>query len=140
MLSAAWIYFREQPKLVCRLITFIASAFVLYAIIDHPGAGVAFNRFTDIYLIGLAAALFLAIRLTRKNQFHLDNQDYLVLLIVALAPVMPLDLGDGTTLARDALRLAVLLYVCELIANKGRGARSVVNLAGIGSLVLLGFS
>ncbi|MFU8816868.1 MAG: MraY family glycosyltransferase [Pseudomonadales bacterium] len=140
LLSAFWMYFGYQPKLVCRLITFTASAFVVYMLLEHPEAGGAFNWLIDAYLLAIAGALFLAVRMTRKSLFHLDNQDYLVLLIVALASVLPLQWMDGGAMARVVLRLAVLLYVCEYIATKGRNTRPLLNACALGSLIVLGLS
>lgn len=145
VLSAFWMYFRREPKLVSRVIGFTASAFVVYLFVEFPDPGQWLNRVADAYLIGLAGALFLAIRMTRSSHFHLDNQDYLVLLIVALASLLPLQWVeslwvDGTSVARVALRLVVLLYVCEYIATKGRMTRPLLNAFGLGTLCILGLS
>jgi UDP-GlcNAc:undecaprenyl-phosphate GlcNAc-1-phosphate transferase len=138
VLAVAWLYFREQPAFVSRLICFTASAFVVYGFLFHTGVRPVFNLAADVYIAGLAVALFLAIRMTRRSLFHLDNQDYLVLLIVALVPFLPLAEFDGTLVARVVLRLAVLLYACEFVITKGGKTKWIINGAGIGSLVMMG--
>ncbi len=140
LLATVWIYLDSQPKLVARLITFTASAFAVYIGSSDPENGKVFGWAMDAYLLVLAAALLLAIRMTRRSLFHLDNQDYLVLLIVALAPFIPLESLDGGGVARAVLRLVVLLYVCEYIATKGRKTRTFANVAGLGSLAVIGTS
>jgi len=137
-LSVAWVFFRAHPEFVSRLICFTASAFAVYGFLFNDNIRPVFNLFVDAYIGVLAIVLLLAIRLTRKSLFHLDNQDYLVLLIVALVPFLPLQQFDGTLVARIALRLAVLLYACEFVITKGDRTKAVINGAGIGSLVLVG--
>lgn len=136
LLGAAWLYFRDNPTFVCRLITFVAAVFIVYVSLVAASQPV-FNLLADLYIAGLAAALMLAIRMTRRDLFHLDNQDYLVLFIVAAVPFLPFDEFDGIQVARVALRFAVLLYACEYVASKGQGSRLLLNVCGIGSLLLL---
>lgn len=75
------------------------------------------------YLFILAAVLALAIRMTRREQFRLDTQDLLVLLLVLCVPVLPLEALGRFAVGEVALRLAVLMYSCEFLIGRtgGRG-------------------
>lgn len=138
LLTAAWIYFRDNPTFVCRLICFFSAIAVIYGSQFQAAPEPTLQVVGDAFVIGLGVALAFAIRMTRKTLFHLDNQDYLVLFIIAVVPFLPLPGLDGSQATRVALRLAVVLYACEYVASKGGGSRWVINGAGLASLALLG--
>jgi UDP-GlcNAc:undecaprenyl-phosphate GlcNAc-1-phosphate transferase len=139
-LGAAAIWFRGNPEFVGRLVTFVVAAFALYGFLFGLAERPELNLAIDAYFVLLALLLALAIRVTRKSQFHLDTQDYLVLFIVAVVPFLPIAEFDGLVMARAVLRAAVLLYACEYVVTKGGGSRWLLTGAGIVSLAILGFS
>ena len=124
---------------VTRLTCFTAIAFLVYGLLGNSSADSTSVLAVDLYLVAMAAALFLAIRVTRKERFALDNQDYLVLLVVVLAPLVLLEQFDGTMITRSVLRLAILVYACEYVASKGRHTRPVLNATAIIGLLTMGF-
>ena len=120
----------ENMALVSRLTCFTVTAFLVYGLFGDAGANSQQNLAIDLYLVSVAAALFLAIRVTRKHRFRLDNQDYLVLLLVGLAPLVLLEQFEGAMITRSVLRLAILVYACEYVASKGRHTRPALERGG----------
>jgi UDP-GlcNAc:undecaprenyl-phosphate GlcNAc-1-phosphate transferase len=139
-LGVAAIWFRRQPEFVGRLVAFVVTAFVVYGFLLETDARPVANLLVDAYLVTLAALLMLAIRMTRKTQFHLDTQDFLVLFIVAVVPFLPIGQFDDLLVARVTLRALVLLYACEYIVTKGGGTRWLLSVVGIASLAFIGLS
>jgi UDP-GlcNAc:undecaprenyl-phosphate GlcNAc-1-phosphate transferase len=140
VLGVGWIGLRAYPAFAARLASFTAVAFALYGFATEIAPHSTVNVAIDVFLLTLAALLVLAIRMTRNDVFHLDTQDYLVLFIVAVVPFLPLQDFDNLLVARVVLRLVVLLYVCEYVVSRGRGARALLTAVSIGSLTVLGFT
>ena len=74
----------------------------------------------DMLLMGLVLMLVLAIRTTRREQFRLDTQDILVLLILLAAPLLNIGSGDGSDNIGVIIRLAVLLYAAEFLIGRAK--------------------
>lgn len=72
----------------------------------------------DTFLVVLAFILALSIRTTRREQFRLDNQDLLVLIMLLVAPLIASGGGDSEAVARAVVRLAVVLYAAEFVISK----------------------
>lgn len=131
--------FRHIPQFVARLACYSASVFVIYLFTQAQVAQTAVIT-VNIYLALLVAFLVLAIRMTRREDFRLDTQDLLVLLIVLIIPQLPFETLSANSIGEIALRLAVLMYSCEFLLGRSDGQSKVLLYASITSLVVIGLS
>ena len=138
IIAIAWIALRKNMVIVTRIVCYLACPLAIYCVLLGSNSA-AQTMWMDITVVFLGAMLALAIRVTRKSQFHLDSQDYLILLIVAIAPVLLPASVEGTTATRIVVYLAVLLYAAEFVATKGnltRWALCAIGAASIGAVTL----
>lgn len=136
--SLTLVVLRDRVSVATRLVFYISLSFLLFAFSHSLHEKPLFNSVMDIYLGILALLLLLAIRVTRKSDFRFDTQDYLVLLVILIAPQFLSFLMPEGDLTRLALRFAVLAFVAEfLLARQGNGNRPL-RLCCLGSLLLLG--
>jgi len=138
VLTIIWMFYRQAPEAITRLVASAAAAFALYGLLITPDVATEWTLALDLYLTILVSLLVLAIRMTRKALFHLDTQDFLVLFIVILVPFLPLETFDSRLVAKAALRGIAVLYVCEYVVTKGNGSRLVLGVAAIMSLWITG--
>ena len=138
LFGASFLLFRAKSMIVARLSCYSASVFQVYLIADQLKDSV-FLSFIDGFLVVLAIVLALAIRTTRKEQFRLDTQDLLILLMVLIVPQLPFNTLDKFAVGSIALRLAVLMYGCEFLLARGNRENhrclsigSAIGLIGIG--------
>ncbi len=136
IIALVWIVLHKRMVMVTRTVCYLAGSLAIYGLLlDGPTTEHLFGL--DIAIGALAVMLALAIRLTRKTQFHLDSQDYLTFLIVVVAPLLlPSSLG-GPTAARIVVYLAVMLYATEYIATKGKLTRWALCAVGAASIALV---
>ena len=139
-IAVAWVMLSNHMILVTRLVCYLACPLAIYCVLlgSNPESYIIW---LDVAVVALGCLLILAIRLTRKSQFHLDSQDYLILLIVIVAPLLVPSSVEGTTATRIVVYLAVLLYAAEFVATKGnltRWALCAVGSASIGLITLSG--
>ena len=138
VIVCVWVLFRRNMLVVTRAACYLACPLATYSVLLGAGAP-AGTRWMDLALLLLGLALALAIRLTRKSLFHLDSQDYLILLIVAITPILlPADV-EGATATRIVVYLAVMLYSAEFVANKGNLTRWALTGASAVSVAMLAF-
>ncbi|MEM7096921.1 MAG: MraY family glycosyltransferase [Pseudomonadota bacterium] len=136
LLVGIWIVFNSYKELVSRLIGYSAVAVSIYALAYGQLAG-PIHGYVDIYFVGMVLALALAIRLTRRDVFHLDTQDYLVGLFLIAFPILLDGYADGASIVRLVAYTAILFYACEYVITKGDKTRWVINTAGIASIGLV---
>lgn len=86
----------------------------------------------------LACALTLAIRMTRREQFRLDTQDLLILIMILVVPLLPFVSVGRYAIGEFTLRLAVLIYSCEFVVGRTTEKKNLlpVNGAGVLSIAL----
>ena len=130
--------FPFRARLVVRGGIYITCIVAVYVLLTGQAPRPAFNAAIDVYLIALTCLLMLAIRTTRKDLFRLNNQDYLVVLIVLLTPLLPTMPDNGFEIGRFVLRVAVLLYACEFVISKRKGLQPVLFSASILCLLSIG--
>lgn len=94
---------------------------------------------TNAAFITLALVLIVAIRLTRREQFRLDNQDMLILAMILIAPLLPAASFNRYAVGEFTLRLAVLMYSCEFILGKSSAGKflPVTGVAVLSTLLAL---
>lgn len=139
VLLALCIVARKRTHLLARVCCYSASVSIVYAysLTSHD---VYYRYF--IYGLYTAVVLFLmlAIRMTRRNDFRLDTQDLLVLLLVIVVPLLPFDTLDNNAVGEIALQLAVMMYSCEFILGRGLTNFRVICGASLISLLMIGVS
>ena len=94
--------------------------------------------YVDGYLMAMVAFLALAIRMTRKAEFHLDTGDLLVLFLVMVVPQLSIGTIDDISMGRFALRLAILLYTCEYLLSKSNVNYWFINGSAIAGVFFIG--
>jgi UDP-GlcNAc:undecaprenyl-phosphate GlcNAc-1-phosphate transferase len=120
VLLLALLAYRRFPAWSTRLCIYSASVICVYLITVNSGIA-AWLPWLDGGFILLAAVLALAMRMTRREQFRLDTQDLLILVLILVAPLLPFAPLNHHTVGEIALRLAVLMYSCEFIIGKSEG-------------------
>ena len=134
----AWFLLHRHIGLLVRAVCYAATALATYGVVFAQSTTIP-QLWIDLWVLGIGLALALAIRVTRRSLFHLDSQDYLILLIVCVAPLLMPASIDGVLATRIVIYLAVILYACEYIATKGnrtRWALTAVGSLGIAQLAL----
>ena len=135
-LIGMWIVFHKYPELVSRILGYSAIAGAIYALLLNS-TDLGLTPLVDIYCACLLFALMLAIRVTRKNVFRLDTQDYLVGLFLVACPFVLQNFAEGTLIVRLVLYLAILFYACEYVITKGNKTRWLINIAAISSVSMM---
>ncbi len=123
--------------ILARACCYTASVFVVYLLttsVIEPDARMMVNG----VFIALAAFLMLSIRMTRREEFRLDTQDLLVLLLVLIVPQLPLKTLDSNDIALISLQLAALMYSCEFILGKEKTQFSILICSSVISLLIVG--
>ncbi len=138
VLALTWAVFRKYPAWTGRLICFSASAFVVYGMVVSSLDRALMSLAIDGYMFVIAASLVLAIRMTRRELFRLDTQDYLVLFLVIMASLIPADRFNGSMIGHITLRFAVLLYACEYLLSRKPENNVVLKVSGLLSLLIIG--
>ncbi len=122
-LTASFVIFllaRGLTPWITRLFVYPASAFSAYLLstsTEFSGSGSMINAL----FVALACLLALAIRMTRREQFRLDTQDLLILLIVVTVPLLPIESVSRHAVGEIVLRLCVLMYSCEFVLGRTQG-------------------
>jgi UDP-GlcNAc:undecaprenyl-phosphate/decaprenyl-phosphate GlcNAc-1-phosphate transferase len=135
LLTAASTYARF-PVWSTRLSIYSASVLSVYLLSVNPLLQ-GWGRWINGTFIALAIILALAIRMTRREQFRLDTQDLLILVMIMIVPLLPFDSINRYAIGEFSLRLAVLMYSCEFIVGKSTGKTLLpVNGAAMLSMLL----
>jgi UDP-GlcNAc:undecaprenyl-phosphate/decaprenyl-phosphate GlcNAc-1-phosphate transferase len=133
----AWLACWRWKVVATRIVFYTSSITLMYGLLGSFDNQPITNLVIDICLVVMVLFLFLAIRMTRKELFRLDNQDYLVLFIICVIPFLPLPDLQGVEIARINLRLVALLYVCEYLLGKNPANNTLIKGAAIASMALL---
>ena len=134
--SVLWLCFRKGNAMVTRVIFHSASILLMYSLLTSTENHPDFDRVIDSALVAILLVLFLAVRLTRKELFRLDTQDYLVMFIICAVPFLPFGGANDLDIGRFTLRLSVLLYGCEYLLSKDPKNNVLLKASAIASTVL----
>ncbi|MCP3908872.1 MAG: undecaprenyl/decaprenyl-phosphate alpha-N-acetylglucosaminyl 1-phosphate transferase [Oceanicoccus sp.] len=138
ILAVLGVIFRSIAAVLTRVSCYSVSVFLIYLIstnIQNP----LYLNYIDTFLVILTAFLMLSIRMSRQEQFRLDTQDLLILLMVVIVPQLPLNVSEGFPVGEIALRLAVLMYACEfLLARESRAQLKFLSMGSILGLFVIG--
>lgn len=124
----------DGSDMFLRVITYTASVFAVYLLSLSDGFWI---NAIDIGLVVMALFLMVAIRITRKEDFSLDNQDLLILIMIVVVPQLPFPFMEKFAVAQVVLRLAVLMYACELILAKSKGRKLMLFRIGVFSSLII---
>jgi len=102
-----------------RLSTYVAALLIAYLLLSQTPAGWWQPRAADIGVAGLAVALVLAIRITRREQFQITPQDLLIVLFGILVPILAPEVLADLPIGRVAFHLVVLFYATEFLLSAG---------------------
>ena len=136
LLVGLWWFFKNSPAIVTRATGYTASVFVVY-LLSQSGLNNSTAMWLDGLLVVMALFLMLSIRMTRREEFRLDTQDLLILLMIVIVPQLPFATMDQLSVGQIVLRLAVLMYGCEFILAKNRTSFRMLNIGAIASLSVL---
>ena len=134
VLLALALFLRPGSEVVARLISYLASAATIYVLLFRP-TPIPEVGLIDLYILILTGMLILAIRVTRREDFHLDTQDYLVALLVALTPLFISESISESSILRVVIYLAVFFYACEYVLTKGHNSKWLLNITGLLAII-----
>ena len=114
--------YTDEYRLFSRAILYSASILSTFAGVYQVmtlSVNVGFEiLWVDLFLLILIIMLGLSIRMTRRELFHLDTQDILVLLVLLAASLLVVSFGSDILLISAAIRVSVMLYAAEFIINR----------------------
>ncbi len=113
------ILFPKLNVLTTRLLAYSATVLLLYAFAVSFTNGMA-GTLLNIILFFLGAFLLLSIRLTRKDQFQLNNQDLIILFILLVGPLLPFEGDDGVKVGVMLFRMSIMIYAIEYVISKSQ--------------------
>lgn len=122
---------------VARACCYTASVFVVY-LFTTTAADQESRLVINSAFVTLVAFLMLSIRMTRREEFRLDTQDLLVLLLVLIVPQLPIKTLGSNDVGLISLQLAALMYSCEFILGKARTNFSILIISSMISLLIVG--
>ena len=136
LLLAIAIYSRF-PAWSTRITIYSASVLSVYLLSANQNTA-DWARCINAAFIVLAGVLALAIKMTRREQFRLDTQDLLILIVILVVPRLPLEPLSHFSVGEFSLRLAVLIYCCEFIVARTNEKKMLlpVNVASVLSVAL----
>jgi UDP-GlcNAc:undecaprenyl-phosphate GlcNAc-1-phosphate transferase len=126
---------RSLSPWVVRFFMYPANGFIAYLLSTSP-TFIVHAPIINAGFVALAVLLGLSIRMTRREQFRLDTQDLLVLLIVIAVPLLPIESVSRHAVGEIVLRLSVLMYSCEFVIGRSQG-RHIKPLGFLAGFVLL---
>ena len=110
-------FFPKLKSIRTRILTYSCTVLTLYSFTLSQLEGYG-AELLNITLIIVGLFLILSIRMTRREQFHLNNQDILILFILLLGPLLPLESEDGFNAGMMLFRIAVMIYAIEYLISK----------------------
>ena len=114
--------YADEYRLFSRAILYSASILSTFAGVYQVmtlSVNVGFEvLWVDLFLLILIIMLGLSIRMTRRELFHLDTQDILVLLVLLAASFLVVSFGSDGLLINAAIRVSVMLYAAEFIITR----------------------
>ena len=120
---------------------YMAGVSAVYAFVQEPRLAWALEWVVNVYVLGVAALLMLAIRLTRRDEFQATPLDLLILfflVVVLLVSAFSDDVPAEYNLGETAIRLAVIFYGSEFLHGKGVRHYRVLPTAALLAVAILG--
>jgi UDP-GlcNAc:undecaprenyl-phosphate/decaprenyl-phosphate GlcNAc-1-phosphate transferase len=132
------IIFPKRISFSTRMVTYSSTVLGLYAFstasdINH------YSIFINFLLFILVVFIALAIRLTRKEMFTLNNQDLIILFLLLISPLLPLAGDDGVRIGEMLFRIMVTIYAIEYLISRSPAKMFWLRLTASASLFILIF-
>lgn len=111
------IFFPAKVTVATRILAYSATVLSLYAfsIADNTNH---YGLIVNGILLFIGLFTILAIRLTRKELFQLNNQDLIILFLLLLCPLLPIEGEDGVKIGVMLFRTLVIIYAIEYLISK----------------------
>lgn len=129
-----------KPKLspiYTRIAAYSASTLTLYPLWASAYSMQNINLIINSMAAILGVLLLITIRVTRKNNFRLDNQDILVLFILIGVSILPVTANIAFDISAMAIKLALMLYVVEYLINNLKTKLSLIYNISVFCLFLI---
>jgi UDP-GlcNAc:undecaprenyl-phosphate/decaprenyl-phosphate GlcNAc-1-phosphate transferase len=120
------IIFPRFSTLTTRLLSYSATVLLLYAFSVSVTTGIT-GSVLNVILFFLGVLLLLSIRLTRKDQFQLNNQDLIILFILLVGPLLPFEGEDGVKIGVMLFRMSILIYAIEYVISKSQRCNFIIK-------------
>lgn len=127
---------RKLSHINTRIMAYSASVLVLYPYCTTTQT-ISTSGFLILLLACMGIFLALAIRITRKEQFQLDNLDILILFILLATPMLPINLPEKMDFATMLVSLGLMLYAVEFLINKSKNQLLILNISAACILTIL---
>lgn len=119
-----------------RIFVYLAGAFAVYALV-LPGTRIGETWVNGLVML-IAALLVIAIRVTRRKEFHTTPMDLLILFFLVIVIIVGSVSRDAAVeYGPMAIRLAVLFYGGEFLFSKGPPAYRLLPAASAVCVLLL---
>lgn len=112
--------------LITRMLAYSSTVLLLY-VFSASYSDETISLCLNVLLLFLGAFLLLAIRMTRRDQFQLNNQDLIILFILLVGPILPFQGEDGVKIGVMLFRMSVLIYAIEYVISKSSRHNFIIN-------------
>lgn len=111
------ILFPKLNLLTTRMLSYSATTLLLYLFTVYNENSLIGNFLNGIFIF-LGIFLLLSIRMTRKEQFQLNNQDLIILFILLIGPLLPFEGKDSAKIGAMLFKMSILIYAIEYVISK----------------------
>jgi UDP-GlcNAc:undecaprenyl-phosphate GlcNAc-1-phosphate transferase len=126
------------PLVLGRLASYSVAGVMVYGLTNSYENATG-NLLINVTLAALLLLLTVAIRITRKKNFRVTTQDFLMLIfLVILTAQFALETNLALPVGIFLFRMLALLYMCEFVLARGDTACLRLTIASIFSLAYLG--
>jgi UDP-GlcNAc:undecaprenyl-phosphate/decaprenyl-phosphate GlcNAc-1-phosphate transferase len=132
------ILFPKRISFSTRIVTYSSTVLGLYAFSTTEDIN-QYGHLINILLLFLVLFIALAIRLTRKELFTLNNQDLIILFLLLISPLLPLAGDDGIKIGEMLFRVMVIIYAIEYLMSRSPTKMFWLRLISSASLFILIF-
>ena len=136
LIAVLWVM-ASKASIFNRIIFYLASLSTLF-LASYESNLAGWQFYVDAIIGILVILLVLSMRMTRREEFSLDTQDILIVLLLVLAPLLSFGFGDSRAVIDDVMRLAILLYASEYLVSRFKSL-GIARLLAILALVLVVF-
>ena len=130
----------KQSLLSIRIATYGVSVLALYPYWIGTTNSFMSDELINLMLLAIGLLLILSIRVTRREDFNLDNRDILVLVLLLAGAILPVATNHQLDFSTMLIRISVLLYAIEYLMNKKTKHTVILYIPSVISLFVLAFA
>ncbi|MBI3802953.1 MAG: undecaprenyl/decaprenyl-phosphate alpha-N-acetylglucosaminyl 1-phosphate transferase [Nitrospirae bacterium] len=139
LLLLGLLFFRRSAPLLIRLGLYVGGAFIVYLNEQSPsGSGWPIHTFLNLFFIGVAVMVLIAIQVNREQPFQMTPLDYLVLFFTLIVPVLPEMRVGEILVGLIAGKLIILFFAYELLLSRLSERTMQLGLSALWALLVLG--